>query len=781
MLVNQSPHHARHPALAHGRRSPRSAATGRTSTTRPSRSRTRRSRRSGSGTAGSGRSSTSLSQKPGIYTKVHVHGSNGASVGVETDRGPTFIAGVSAIAEPPLNDLWTVPGEEAPARRSSRPRTAPRFAALDATTHYHALQIRDFLRADPRGPAAARDRRGRPGRRRAVHRDLPVRPRGPGRPPAARGGIVIRFCFALAGLVVVGTAFAQDKPVAADPRLVVELVRRGAGHRPPDRHGLRREGPAARRREPHALPAREVQRAEARPHSHVRGHRRRRQGRQFTTFFEGTTHTMDVAVHPDGSVYVATRNEILRLRDTEGRRARPTRRRASSSSTRPATTRTTGSPGSPSTSKGDLNFGMGENLGADYKLIGADGTTLTGGGEGRQRLPLHRRRQEAPPRGDRLLEPVRLLPRHLRPALRRGQRPRRVAAVPAGARRRGRRLRLPVPLRPCRAGTRSRRGTASCPARCRTSAGTGESPCEVVAYESDGLPAEYRGNLLVPAWADHRVERYVLQPKRRERSRPTASRSSRAARSSGRRAWRSRRTVRCSSATGCSQSYELHGKGAIWHVRWKDDKPAPRPTDPKQAILSCRPRRPARRRRGRWPSDEAGRAFLRGHLAAADVRVRAAALTALIDVGDKATDLAAIARADPEPRAAGDGRPRRWSPAARTSRSSCGVGARRPCGPRRSRDCERGGRVQPARPAARRPDPYLRHAAVHRLSQLPELLAEIDPGSAAPTRRHVRRPACLAWRRARTTSTPDPAHPTSSPTPTPTSASSPRSGCRTRS
>ena len=39
---------------------------------------------------------------------------------------------------------------------------------------------------------------------------------------------------------------------------------------------------------------------------------------KFTTFFEGTTHTMDLAVHPDGSVYVATRNEILRLRDTEG-------------------------------------------------------------------------------------------------------------------------------------------------------------------------------------------------------------------------------------------------------------------------------------------------------------------------------------------------------------------------------------------------------------------------------------------------------------------------------
>ena len=38
---------------------------------------------------------TSLSQKPGIHTKVHIHGSNGSSVGVETDRGATFIAGMS--------------------------------------------------------------------------------------------------------------------------------------------------------------------------------------------------------------------------------------------------------------------------------------------------------------------------------------------------------------------------------------------------------------------------------------------------------------------------------------------------------------------------------------------------------------------------------------------------------------------------------------------------------------------------------------------------------------
>lgn len=89
---------------------------------------------------------TSVSQKPGIYTKVHIHGSGGASVGVETDRGATFIAGMSAIAEPPLNDLWTIPGEEHRLAEFQAEDRA-RFAQLDATVHYHALQIRDFLQA----------------------------------------------------------------------------------------------------------------------------------------------------------------------------------------------------------------------------------------------------------------------------------------------------------------------------------------------------------------------------------------------------------------------------------------------------------------------------------------------------------------------------------------------------------------------------------------------------------------------------------------------------------
>lgn len=88
----------------------------------------------------------SVSQRPGLFSKVHVHGTSGASIGVETDRGATFVAGVSAVAEPALNDLWTIPGEEHRLTEFVAEDRA-RFAEVDPATHDHALQVRDFLRA----------------------------------------------------------------------------------------------------------------------------------------------------------------------------------------------------------------------------------------------------------------------------------------------------------------------------------------------------------------------------------------------------------------------------------------------------------------------------------------------------------------------------------------------------------------------------------------------------------------------------------------------------------
>lgn len=88
----------------------------------------------------------SNSQKPGIYGKVHIHGENGASVGVQTDGGAMFIAGMSEILEPPVNDLWTVPDEvDLLAQWQAEDRRA--FAAITPTIHFHRLQDEDFINA----------------------------------------------------------------------------------------------------------------------------------------------------------------------------------------------------------------------------------------------------------------------------------------------------------------------------------------------------------------------------------------------------------------------------------------------------------------------------------------------------------------------------------------------------------------------------------------------------------------------------------------------------------
>jgi len=88
----------------------------------------------------------SNSQKPGIYGKVHVHGENGASAGVQTDGGAMFIAGMKGILEPPVNDLWTIPGEENLIKKW-KTEDARHFDNIDPMIHYMERQIEDFLSA----------------------------------------------------------------------------------------------------------------------------------------------------------------------------------------------------------------------------------------------------------------------------------------------------------------------------------------------------------------------------------------------------------------------------------------------------------------------------------------------------------------------------------------------------------------------------------------------------------------------------------------------------------
>jgi predicted dehydrogenase len=104
----------------------------------------------------------SNAQKPGIHCNVHIHGENGASVGVQTDGGAMFVAGMSEILEPPVLDLWNIPGEEHLLDQYVREDSAFFKGHEHVMSFYHAEQIADFIQAvmEDRDPLIT-DRDGR--------------------------------------------------------------------------------------------------------------------------------------------------------------------------------------------------------------------------------------------------------------------------------------------------------------------------------------------------------------------------------------------------------------------------------------------------------------------------------------------------------------------------------------------------------------------------------------------------------------------------------------------
>lgn len=95
---------------------------------------------------GLGTIAASNGQHPGLWGRIRVHGESGASIGVETERGSSFVSGVDSRIEPALIDTWTIPGEEGMLESWQAEDRA--FAeSVDGTTYYHGLQIADFVRA----------------------------------------------------------------------------------------------------------------------------------------------------------------------------------------------------------------------------------------------------------------------------------------------------------------------------------------------------------------------------------------------------------------------------------------------------------------------------------------------------------------------------------------------------------------------------------------------------------------------------------------------------------
>jgi len=95
----------------------------------------------------------SNSQDPALYGRIHIFGDNGASLGVQTDGGAMFIAGMSTIEEAPYNDLWTIPKEE-PLHDIWKKEDEDFFKRVDPMIYFHQLQLQDFLESiiDKREP-----------------------------------------------------------------------------------------------------------------------------------------------------------------------------------------------------------------------------------------------------------------------------------------------------------------------------------------------------------------------------------------------------------------------------------------------------------------------------------------------------------------------------------------------------------------------------------------------------------------------------------------------------
>jgi UDP-N-acetyl-2-amino-2-deoxyglucuronate dehydrogenase len=85
----------------------------------------------------------SNSQKPGLYGKIHIHGSNGASIGAQTEGGSMFLPGRSTINDAPLLDIWTVPGEEHLMEVWNK-ADSDEFHSVDSMTWYFKQQLEDF-------------------------------------------------------------------------------------------------------------------------------------------------------------------------------------------------------------------------------------------------------------------------------------------------------------------------------------------------------------------------------------------------------------------------------------------------------------------------------------------------------------------------------------------------------------------------------------------------------------------------------------------------------------
>lgn len=297
---------------------------------------------------------------------------------------------------------------------------------------------------------------------------------------------------------------------------------------------------------------------------------------RFRNFFAGPRHTMSIARGPGNWIYVATRRRIFRIRDTDGDDKADERQEIVHLVTL-GNYPHNGLCGLCFDGNGGFYFGIGENLGEDYTLVASDATRHRGGGEGGNIFWCRTDGSDLTRIATGFWNPFGICTDPFG----------RVFSVDND----------PDASPPCRLlhivdggdyGYQFRYGRSGkhplqawdgeLPGTLPMVAGTSEAPSAVIPYH---------GRLYVSSWGEYRVERFALQ------SRGASFRAQREVVVQGDDDFRP-----IDFAVGADgalyftdwvdSSYNVHGRGRVWRLRWKGDPPAesfPDRTDAEQKAV----------------------------------------------------------------------------------------------------------------------------------------------------------------------------------------------------
>jgi putative membrane-bound dehydrogenase-like protein len=292
--------------------------------------------------------------------------------------------------------------------------------------------------------------------------------------------------------------------------------------------------------------------------------------------FDQTDMTMDIATHPDGSIYLATRNEILRLKDDDGDGKPESVQRKLVWMESEGRYPHNGLSGLAFDAKGNLYFGMGENLGAPYTLMGSDGSSHSDEGEGGNIWHVTKDGGNLRRVATGFWNPFGVCvdswgnvfatdndpdaspPCRLQHIIQGGDYGYQFRYGRTG-------------LHPFTSWNGERLGTLP------MLAGTGEAPCDVIFYRGEphsqyrGLGPHWAGTLMVASWVDHRVECYKLMPDKGSFA------AQRQVLLQGGVDFKPVAMTAAADGTlfvtdWVKRGYELHGLGRVWRVRAKQPK-----------------------------------------------------------------------------------------------------------------------------------------------------------------------------------------------------------------